>query len=187
MRQPKPLKLLTLSVMTPIAHSLQHLGFHFRLKHLKWARSLGHFTFRTSWQTIPQSTLWNPTSLVFGLFKCYLLYCSWLDSHKKTPIIPLSTLSFLLAFFLEHLSPSENLQDYLFFLFRFLEKVLLCHSSYHGTHCAVQVGLEIVILLPQCPNCWEYKHVLPCLLMWLFLYTLILFSHCQLVGKFAFQ
>jgi hypothetical protein len=32
-----------------------------------------------------------------------------------------------------------------------------------GSHCVPQVGLELSILLPQPPKCWDYRCAPPCL------------------------
>jgi hypothetical protein len=31
------------------------------------------------------------------------------------------------------------------------------------SHCVAQPGLELLVLLPQPPECWDYRHMLPCL------------------------
>lgn len=45
----------------------------------------------------------------------------------------------------------------------FWDKVSLGHSGWPWTRYVVHASLDLlVILLPQSPLCWDYKHVLPC-------------------------
>jgi hypothetical protein len=51
-----------------------------------------------------------------------------------------------------------------FFYFDFLvfrDKVFLCNPDKSGTHYVAQTSLETAILLPQSPECWDYRCLPP--------------------------
>jgi hypothetical protein len=47
------------------------------------------------------------------------------------------------------------------FLLYFGDRVSLCSPALY----VAQAGLKLVILLPQPPKCWDYRQVLPCLVI----------------------
>lgn len=49
------------------------------------------------------------------------------------------------------------------FSFLFWDRVLLWRSSYPGACCLAQTGLKHLILLPQPPECWNFRHMPTCL------------------------
>jgi hypothetical protein len=44
-----------------------------------------------------------------------------------------------------------------------MDIILLCCAGWSETRCITQAGLEFEILLPQSPECWDYKCAPPCL------------------------
>jgi hypothetical protein len=48
-------------------------------------------------------------------------------------------------------------------------RAVLFLSSETGSHYVAQAGLELMILLPQTPECWDYSHMPPCPVVMAFL------------------
>jgi hypothetical protein len=50
-------------------------------------------------------------------------------------------------------------REYICFTHHWFLFVLLVET---GSHYVAQAGLELVIILPQSPECWDYRYLLPC-------------------------
>jgi hypothetical protein len=66
-------------------------------------------------------------------------------------------------------------------IFFFWDRILLCSPGWSGIHCVPCTGLELRTLLLQPLQCWDYRHVIPCLAMCvtiLYIVRLCLLTFC---------
>lgn len=52
----------------------------------------------------------------------------------------------------------------------FAEIVCVCYCFVFETYCKVQIYLKLMILLPQCLDCWYYRYIPSCLVSNVFLF-----------------
>jgi hypothetical protein len=68
---------------------------------------------------------------------------------------------------------SRHLIPDFIYLFIYWDRVLLCSSDWPRAYYVVEAGFELMILLPQPPQCWKYRHAPSCPTLFQIIKTLL--------------